>query len=46
MLHVVFKVGDAEYVVSAESVLYMESFTGATYVPGAPAFVTGLVQIR
>jgi purine-binding chemotaxis protein CheW len=46
MLHVVFKVGDAEYVVSAESVLYMESFTGATHVPGAPAFVAGLVQIR
>lgn len=46
MLHVVFKVGDADYVVSAESVLYMESFTGATPVPGAPAFVAGLVQIR
>lgn len=46
MLHVVFKVGDSEYVVAAESVLHMESFTGATYVPGAPAFVAGLVQIR
>jgi purine-binding chemotaxis protein CheW len=46
MLHVVFKVGDAEYVVAAESVLHMESFTGATHVPGAPAFVAGLVQIR
>jgi purine-binding chemotaxis protein CheW len=46
MLHVVFEVGDAEYVVSAESVLYMESFTGATPVPGAPPFVAGLVQIR
>lgn len=46
MLHVVFKVGDTEYVVSAENVLHMESFTGATLVPGAPAFVAGLVQIR
>jgi purine-binding chemotaxis protein CheW len=46
MLHVVFKVGESEYVVAAESVLYMESFTGATAVPGAPVFVAGLVQIR
>jgi purine-binding chemotaxis protein CheW len=46
MLHVVFKVADAEYAVAAASVICMESFTGATYVPGAPAFVAGLVQIR
>lgn len=46
MLHVVFKIADAEYAVAASSVVCMESFTGATYVPGAPAFVAGLVQIR
>jgi purine-binding chemotaxis protein CheW len=46
MLHVVFKIAAAEYAVPAPSVVCMESFTGATYVPGAPAFVAGLVQIR
>lgn len=46
MQHVVFKLGDSEYVVSAEHVICMESFTGATHVPGAPPFVAGLVQIR
>jgi purine-binding chemotaxis protein CheW len=45
-LHVVFQVGDSAYLVPAESVLYMESFTGATLVPGAAPFVVGLVQIR
>lgn len=45
-LHVAFKVGSAEYVVSADQVLHLETFTEATHVPGAPAFVTGLVQVR
>ncbi len=45
-LHVAFKVGSAEYIVSAEHVLHLESFTEATYVPGAPSFVAGLVQVR
>ena len=45
-LHVAFKVGDAEYVVSAKDVLHLESFTAATHIPGAPAFVAGLVQVR
>jgi purine-binding chemotaxis protein CheW len=45
-LHVLFKVADADYVVSAVDVLQMESFTGATRVPGTPSFVRGLVQIR
>jgi purine-binding chemotaxis protein CheW len=45
-LHVAFKVGSAEYVVSAEHVLHLESFNEATHVPGAPAFVAGLVQVR
>lgn len=45
-LHVLFKVADAEYVVPANEVLHMESFTGATRVPGTPDYVAGLVQIR
>lgn len=46
MLHVVFEVAAVEYVVSAADVICMESFSGATHVPGAPAFVAGLAQIR
>lgn len=45
-LHVVFKVAGAEYVIPASEVLQMESFTGATPVPGAPPHVAGLVQVR
>lgn len=45
-LHVVFQVGDSRYLVPAENVLFMESFTGATLVPGAAPYVVGLVQIR
>jgi purine-binding chemotaxis protein CheW len=45
-LHVLFKVADAEYVVSAADVLHMESFTGATKVPGTEAHVVGVMQIR
>ncbi len=45
-LHVAFKVGNAEYVVSADQVLHLDSFTEATHIPGAPAFVAGLVQVR
>ena len=45
-LHVLFKVADAEYVVSAADVLHMESFTGATKVPGTQSHVAGLMQIR
>jgi purine-binding chemotaxis protein CheW len=45
-LHVVFKVAGAEYVIPAAEVVQMESFTGATPVPGAPAHVAGLVQVR
>ena len=36
-LHVVFKVGTAEYAMPAADVLQMESYTGATPVPGAAA---------
>jgi purine-binding chemotaxis protein CheW len=45
-LHVVFKVADSEYVVAAQDVLHMESFTGATRVPGTQEHVIGLMQIR
>lgn len=45
-LHVMFKVADSDYVLAASDVLHMESFSGATHVPGAPPYVVGLVQIR
>jgi purine-binding chemotaxis protein CheW len=46
MLHVMFQVGGTEYVVAASDVMQMESFTGATEVPGSPPHVAGLVQLR
>ncbi|HEX4478320.1 MAG TPA: chemotaxis protein CheW [Polyangiaceae bacterium] len=46
VLHVLFKVADAEYVVPAADVVQMESFTTATFVPGTRAHVAGLVQVR
>jgi purine-binding chemotaxis protein CheW len=45
-LHVSFRVGDGTYVLPASSVVQMESFSGATPVPGAPSYVAGLVQVR
>jgi purine-binding chemotaxis protein CheW len=45
-LHVLCKIADVEYVLPADDVLQMESFAGATRVPGAGAQVAGLVQIR
>lgn len=45
-LHVLCKIAEAEYVLPAADVLQMESFSGATHVPGAAAQVAGLVQIR
>ena len=45
-LHVLFRVAGAEYAVAAADVLHLDSFTGATRVPGAPPYVAGLVQIR
>ncbi|HTV22009.1 MAG TPA: chemotaxis protein CheW [Polyangiaceae bacterium] len=45
-LYVLFKVADAEYVLPASDVLHMESYTGATRVPGAPSYVAGLMQVR
>jgi purine-binding chemotaxis protein CheW len=46
MLHVAFRVGTAEYVLPASQVLHLESFETATHVPGVPAYVAGLVQVR
>jgi purine-binding chemotaxis protein CheW len=45
-LHIAFRVGSADYVVSAEDVLHLETFTEATHVPGSPDFVAGIVQVR
>jgi purine-binding chemotaxis protein CheW len=45
-LHVLFNVGDASYVLPASAVLQMETFSGATRVPGTSDFVAGLVQVR
>lgn len=45
-LHVLFKVGDADYVLPAADVVQMESFSGATEVPGCAPHVAGLVQVR
>ena len=46
VLHVIFKVGGAEYVLPASDVLQMESFTGATPVPGALPYVMGIIHVR
>lgn len=45
-LHVTFRVGTADYALPASQVLHLESYQSATHVPGAPAFVAGLVQVR
>ena len=45
-LHVAFRVGTADYVIPAADVMHLESFTEATHVPGSPAYVAGLVQVR
>ena len=46
ILHVLFKVDGIDFALPARRILQMESFTGATRVPGSPAFVTGVVQLR
>ncbi len=46
VLFVVFKIADTEYAVPASDVVQMETYTGATHVPGAPDWVAGLMQIR
>ena len=46
VLHVVFSVGASEYVLPASQVIQMESYEGATPVPGAASYVAGVVQVR
>jgi purine-binding chemotaxis protein CheW len=46
ILHVLFKVDESLYALPAEVVLQMESYNGATVVPGAPPFVAGIIQLR
>jgi purine-binding chemotaxis protein CheW len=45
-LYVLFRVGDSDYVLPAADVLQMESYEGATRVPGTAPYVVGLVQMR
>ena len=45
-LHVVFRVGSAEYALPASLVLHLESYEEATHVPGAPSYVAGIVNVR
>ncbi|MFO0737816.1 MAG: chemotaxis protein CheW [Labilithrix sp.] len=45
-LFVVFRVDGVDYALNASEVLQMESFTGATTVPGTPPFVRGILQLR
>jgi purine-binding chemotaxis protein CheW len=45
-LHVICKIADAEYAIPADNVFQMESFNGATAIPGSAPYVEGLVQIR
>lgn len=45
-LYVLFQVDGADYALPAEAVLQMESFTGATVVPGTQSFVAGIIQLR
>lgn len=45
-LHVIFQVGDGEYALPASDVVQLESWSGATRVPGAAPWVVGLVHLR
>jgi purine-binding chemotaxis protein CheW len=45
-LFVVFRIGAAEYALSATQVLQLEPFSGVTTVPGTLRHVTGIVQVR
>jgi len=45
-LHVVFQVSGTEYVLPASAVVQMESWSGATKVPGTASYVLGIVQLR
>lgn len=45
-LYVLFMVSSAQYALPAELVLQMESFSGATLVPGTADYVAGIVTVR
>lgn len=45
-LFIVFRVAEADYALSAAQVLQLESFSGATAVPGTLPHVVGIVQVR
>jgi purine-binding chemotaxis protein CheW len=45
-LHILFRIGDTEFVLPAERVVQMETFSRATRVPGVPDYVIGIVQLR
>ena len=45
-LHVLFSLAGAEYALPYDRVLQMESYAGATPVPGAPTYVDGIVTVR
>lgn len=45
-LHVVFGIGEATYAIPAADVLQIETYEGATPVPGTAPWVAGIVQIR
>lgn len=45
-LYIVFSIADVEYALPVTLVRQLESFQGATRVPGAAAHVAGIVQIR
>jgi purine-binding chemotaxis protein CheW len=45
-LYVICRIAGAEYAIAGDEVMQMESYAGATSVPGAPSHVVGLVQVR
>jgi len=45
-LHVVFGLAGVEYALPVTFVLQMETFSGATAVPGTPDYVAGIVTVR
>lgn len=45
-LHIVFQVAGVAYAIAGRDVLHLESFSGATPVPGVRPFVAGIVQLR
>ena len=45
-LYLVCRVGDDQYAIPAAVVVEIETFAGATRVPGTPSWVIGLAQVR